>query len=132
MGSISPSAGTPMTPADLMQHQCLHYSYAADRESWVFDGAKGRHAVRIASRISANNGDALARMAVAGLGLVREPDFILGPELSAGRLTEVLKDYADEGVGIYAMHPSSRHVPLKVRVFVDFLSESFARRKGWG
>ncbi len=124
-------AGRPKAPGDLTSHECLHYAYASDRETWVFDGAKGRHAVRIRSRITCNNGDALAAMAVAGLGLVREPDFILGPDIAAGRLSEVLQDYAGEPIGIYAVHPSTRHVPLKVRAFVDFLSEQHGGRRGW-
>lgn len=123
--------GVPQAPADLTRHDCLHYAYATARNVWMFEDRDGPVAQRIDSRVSCNNGDALCQMAMAGLGLVREPDFILGPEIAAGRLVEVLADFAPPAIGIHALHPSGRLVPLKVRAFIDFLAAAFPSGHDW-
>jgi DNA-binding transcriptional LysR family regulator len=55
-----------------------------------------------------------------------EPDFIVAADLAAGRLVRVLADYAPVPTNVYAVYPSRRHLPAKVRAFVDFLAERFA------
>lgn len=114
--------GTPAAPADLTGHACLRYAYANDGDVWDFLGADGRQTVRIASGISSNSGEALCQMAVSGLGIVRAPDFIVASHLATGRLVELLADYAVEPLGIHAVHPMGRHVPTKVRAFIDHLA----------
>lgn len=124
-------AGTPLVPQDLGKHECLLYSYTSQREQWTLDGQAGEESVRVQGRMLCNNSDALAAMAVAGLGIVRAPDFVLACRIARGELVEILQPRAGERLGIYAVHPSVRHVPLKVRAFVDFLTENFAGKKGW-
>ncbi|HBU98605.1 LysR substrate-binding domain-containing protein, partial [Thalassospira lucentensis] len=64
--------------------------------------------------------------AIRGLGIAREPEFIVAQALLDGRLVSILKDFnADSGGGIYAVYPERRHLPTKVRVFIDFLVEKF-------
>lgn len=123
--------GVPRQPSDLLDHECLQYAYAIAGNAWVFDGPSGRETVRAKGRITCNNGEALCRMAISGLGVVREPDFILSPHLRSGALSQILADYSGDVVGIYAVHPSRRHVPLKLTTFVDFLSTAFDRLPPW-
>ena len=125
------SAGTPRDPADLTTHECLLYAYTAEREVWPFTGSDGQRDIRVSGRVVCNNAQALSAMAAAGLGIVLAPDFILAPALSSGQLVEILADHAIEPLGIYAVHPSLAHVPLKVRAFVDFLSARFSGKSGW-
>ena len=118
--------GTPEKPQDLAEHDCLHYAYASSGTTWKLKGPAGMiETVRVQSRVSCNNGDALARMAAAGMGLSLQPEFMVASELASGALVEVLADYTRDELGIYAVYPSSRHVPLKVRTFVDFMAEAF-------
>jgi DNA-binding transcriptional LysR family regulator len=63
-------------------------------------------------------------MATNGQGVTMQPDFIAAPHLRAGTLEQVLADYTTEPTGIYAIHPSHRHAPLKLRTFIEFLSAS--------
>jgi DNA-binding transcriptional LysR family regulator len=87
--------------------------------------------VRVAGPVHANNGEMLAAAAVEGIGIALEPDFIVGTDLAAGRLVRILAGYAPAPTSIYAVYPSRRHLSAKVRTFVDFLAERFARAGDW-
>ena len=75
----------------------------------------------------ANNGQILCALAVAGVGITLEPDFIVAPDVRAGRLVTLLPGYAPPSIPINAVYPSRRHLSAKVRTFVDFLVEWFAK-----
>ena len=99
---------------------------------WSFESRDGvEHAVRITPRHRANNGRMLAAIAVAGLGVVFEPDFIVAPEVRAGRLVRLLPGFEPARSPIAAVYPSRRHLSAKVRTFVDFIAERFAQRQEW-
>lgn len=119
--------GVPASPQDLVRHNALTYAYAATPRLWRFTGADGAvHDVRVGGSLHANSGDALLAAALAGLGVVYEPDFMLGAALAAGRLQPLLTDYAAQGGDIWAVYPSRRHLSLKVRLFVDHIAQAFA------
>jgi DNA-binding transcriptional LysR family regulator len=122
----------PVTPADLEQHACLGYTYAAVTSAWTFESRDGtRHTPRILPRHRLNNGRMLAELAAAGLGIVLEPDFIVAPEVRSGRLQRLLTDYQPPRSPIAAVYPSRRHLSAKVRSFVDFLAARHARNQDW-
>lgn len=75
--------------------------------------------------LHANSGDALAAAAIAGLGIVCEPDFLVGDALADGRLTRVLPGFDAMRGDIWAVYPSHRHLSLKVRLFVDHIGQWF-------
>ena len=70
-------------------------------------------------------------MAVAGVGISLEPDFIVADEVRAGRLVRVLPDYQPPRSPISAVYPSRRHLSAKVRSFVDFLADRYGGAKPW-
>jgi len=80
----------------------------------------------VRSRINANNGDVLTEAAAQGLGITLQPDFIVAAYLDAGRVEQILADFAIPELGIYAMLPSNRHVPHRVRVLMDALAAALA------
>jgi len=122
----------PNTPDDLQRHECFAYTYAATASAWTFEGPDGaRHTPRINFRHRANNGRMLAAMAVAGVGITLEPDFIVATQVRAGRLIRVLPGYEPPRSPISAVYPSRRHLSAKVRSFVDFLAERYAHRQDW-
>jgi DNA-binding transcriptional LysR family regulator len=122
----------PVTPADLEQHVCLGYTYAAVTNAWTFESRDGtRHMPRITPRHRLNNGRMLAEFAAAGLGIVLEPDFIVAPEVRSGRLQRLLTDYQPPRSPIAAVYPSRRHLSAKVRCFVDFLAARYAQNQDW-
>ncbi|MEQ8701983.1 MAG: LysR family transcriptional regulator [Bauldia litoralis] len=118
--------GVPKTPEDLAGHACLEYSNLPTAGEWPFrrDGAVQR--VKVSGPLRADNGDILRCAALAGLGVILSPVFIVADDLADGRLVPVLEDHADEGVPVWAVYPHNRHLSTKVRMFVDFLAERFA------
>ena len=123
--------GTPQTPADLTQHNCLSYSTLATNE-WQFVSAKGVVSVAARGNFEANGGEAMREMALAGVGLVRLATFLIGPDIRAGRLMPLLTEYErPEDSAVYAVYPHRRHLSPKVRAFVDFLVEKMTPVPPW-
>lgn len=118
--------GRPQHPSELIHHECLGYTAGGAMPQWQFmvDGQLASFPVR--SRIHANNGDVLTEAAAQGLGITVQPDFIIEDFLAAGRIEAILKDFPIPELGIYAMLPSNRHVPHRVRVLMDFLAARLA------
>lgn len=118
--------GQPAHPAELAHHVCLGYTNAGAATTWQFvvDGQLENFPIR--SRINANNGDVLTEAAAQGLGIACQPDFIAGSFIAAGRVVEILVDYPGPELGIYAMLPSNRDIPYRVRVLMDFLAARLA------
>lgn len=121
--------GTPATPQQLTEHNCLLYEYLNPRNEWRFvDAGEREHKVRVFGTTQTNNGDLLASVAAQGLGICCEPDFIVAPHVAAGRLKQVLTAYTAPVSSIYAVYPSRRHLSAKVRAFIDFLAAAFEKR----
>lgn len=122
----------PGTPADLAAHHCLTYEYSTIGNQWRFTDAAGTvHEVSVSGPVHANSGAMLAALAVAGVGIILEPDFIVAGDVRAGRLVRLLPDYAAPSIAIHAAYPSRRHLSAKVRAFVDFLVARYARDPAW-
>jgi DNA-binding transcriptional LysR family regulator len=119
--------GIPRTPGDLTSHNCLLYAYLSSRDAWHFVGPAGEEWVTVEGTLRANNGDVLREAAVAGVGLVQMPSFIVGPELARGALRAVLQPYEDRTLSVWALYPPTRYLAPKVRAFVDLLAHSFVR-----
>jgi DNA-binding transcriptional LysR family regulator len=121
--------GRPQHPAELIHHECLGYTSGGVAQNWQFmvDGQLQSFPVR--SRINANNGDVLTEAAAQGLGITLQPDFITESFLAEGRVEAILGDFPVAELGIYAMLPSNRHIPHRVRVLMDFLAESLVDGK---
>jgi DNA-binding transcriptional LysR family regulator len=114
--------GRPQHPAELIHHECLGYTSGGVAQNWEFkiDGQLQSFSVR--SRINANNGDVLTEAAAQGLGITLQPDFIIDDYLADGRVEAILSVFPVAELGIYAMLPSNRHIPHRVRVLMDFLA----------
>ncbi|MCC9624546.1 LysR family transcriptional regulator [Thalassospira sp. MA62] len=118
--------GEPKVPQDLAHHKTLAYTNVPSPNIWDFDGPDGPVSVRVNPVMSCNNGEFTSIAAVRGLGIAREPEFIVAGAMHDGRLVPILQDYnALNSGGIYAVYPERRHLPSKVRVFIDFLVEKF-------
>lgn len=123
--------GVPLTPADLARHNCLIYTYSRAGEEWKMSGPDGHFAVKVTGSLRANNGDMVKLAALGGVGLMRQPKFLVGEDIRAGRLVEVLTAYRDSDLGIYAVYPSRTYLSAKVRTFVDFMAATFAMKSEW-
>lgn len=118
-------AGTPKTPADLAQHNCLLYiSGTAVRDEWTFRKGTATTPIRASGNIKMNDGMALAASACAGAGITVLDRVMVEPELASGVLVELLPDYRlAAGPPVYAVYPARKWLPLKTKAFVAFLQE---------
>ncbi|KJV29519.1 hypothetical protein VI06_09930 [Aquitalea magnusonii] len=122
--------GVPQHPDELAQHDCLIYTLINQPHLWEYQGPDGQPGkVRIKGSLRANNGDILTDAAVHGMGITRQPEFLLQQALESGQLQTILDDYRWSCLDVSAVYPVRRHVPGKVRVFVDFLVDFFAQQK---
>jgi DNA-binding transcriptional LysR family regulator len=117
--------GAPSAPGDLASHACLTYGHAR-RGEWTFRVEGRVRKVSVSGPMRANNGEMLRDAAVAGLGIVSLPDFIVAAALADGRLVPVLDACRPEGFNVYAVSPQHRQSSLLVRAFSDFLAERFS------
>jgi len=123
--------GTPETPEQLADHDCLRYAYSADSDHWHFERGGRRHSVRVRGTYSANNGDALRVAALAGRGIVLQPTFIVGDDIRDGRLRAVLNDYHVTELSVHAVYAHRQYLSAKVRTLVDFLADYFGSPPYW-
>jgi len=113
--------GRPETPQELAHHDCIVGRFGPE---WTFRDARGaRHAVRVSGNCVINSGDALREAAVAGVGLAQGTWWLFRKDLERGTLVPVLEDHADEAMPVSILYTANRHVPRKVRAFLDFLIE---------
>lgn len=117
--------GTPQHPDDLKDHMVMGYSYSADKDEWHFEGPEGAVSVKTNVRMHANNGDTCVAAALAGIGITRQPTFMLSEYIRSGKLVPIMPDYMSAELGIYAVYPSRTHLPAKVRATIDFLVHAF-------
>ena len=123
--------GIPLHPADLAAHNCLLYTYSASGGEWKLKGSEGEVSVKVSGTLRATNGDMVKLAALGGVGLIYQPRFLVSEELRDGRLVEVLDEYRQTELGIYAVYPSRTHLSAKVRSFVDFVAHAFAMKTQW-
>ena len=123
--------GTPQYPRELRQHDCLAYGYLATGNQWKLTGPDGDHWIQIPWSLCANNAEVLKDAALAGNGIALLPTFIAGADLQEGSLVAILPDYKPPALSLYAIYPPTRHVAMKVRLFIDFLVERFGARPYW-
>jgi DNA-binding transcriptional LysR family regulator len=119
-------SGTPQTPQQLSEHQCLGYCYLQSGVSLALSKGHETRRVQMNGPMNANNGDLLAQAAEAGMGIALLPNFIVDEALAAGRLVMVLEDWSAPPITINAVYLSARHVPKKIRTFIDFLVEQLS------
>ena len=116
------SRGTPLTPDDLEYHQGLLYKSSLNQVHWQSTKANQIQRYKIQSKVVSNNGMALLEMTKAGLGISNAPNFFVKDALASGELVEILSEYKQKPLDIYVVYPNRRHLPAKVRAFIEFLA----------
>ncbi len=114
------AAGEPAHPAELAHHRLL--AYANVPGPWRLHGPDGEEVmVRPAGPLTANSGEAMIPALLAGLGIARLPDFIVGPHLTSGALTEILTPWRGPPTGLHLLTPPSPLRPARVEALIAFL-----------
>lgn len=116
--------GTPRTPEDLHDHNCLNFNFRRVEPVWPFVRDGREYSLSVRGNIEANNGETLGQLAAAGVGLTRVGAFSVADDVAAGRLVPLLEDFNPGDVeNIHAVFVGGANTPARVRVFVDFLAE---------
>ncbi len=122
--------GTPGTPADLANHAVVAYSLLSTGDNWTFDGPDGPVSVKVSPWMRSNSGDTCRAAALQHAGIVLQPSFLVGADLLAGTLVEVLPQYRSSVFGIHAVWPTRKHLSARVRALIDFLAAAL-RTRAW-
>jgi len=125
-------AGVPRHPAELTRHECLTLSSdASQTRGWAFqvDGVVTH--LRPSGRLDCSDGQVLHDWCLAGMGIAWRSTWEVEGEVTAGKLQAVLEEFAAPPNGIYAVFPHAKHLPLRVRLWIDFIKHSFADPARW-
>lgn len=117
---------------DLADHNVAAYAWWSAGDVWSFESMDGHDTQSVSTRprLRTNSGDTCRAAALAEQGVIFQPGFLVGPDIRAGVLQEVLPRWQGPTVDIYAVYPSQRYLPGKVRAMVDFLVDAF-KQPGW-
>lgn len=122
--------GTPQVPADLVQHNCLAFLFAAGPErEWCFsrpDGA-GVERVVVRGRLDVNGGMALREAALAGLGVILQPELMLKDDIESGRLMRLFAGWQPPTWPVHVMRLPDARITPKLESFISFLEETLGR-----
>ena len=123
--------GIPLFPADLVAHNCLSLG---QQRGWILRETPGGEvsSIKVFGTFECNDGVVLHEWALAGKGLAWRSMWEVGRDIESGRLIPVLDDFAAPPMGIYAVFPQRRHLPLRLRLFVDQLKNAFSDPMYWG
>ena len=125
-------AGTPRTPADLLQHECLALSAdASQSRGWAFviDGAVTH--LRLGGRLDCSDGQVLHDWCLASLGIAWRSTWEVEREVRAGQLQVVLDDFAAPPNGVYAVFAQRRHLALRMRLWIEWLKSRYGDPEFW-
>jgi DNA-binding transcriptional LysR family regulator len=117
--------GTPQHPDELSKHTIIAYSYLSTKDEWQFVGPEGKISIQTRPCMHTNSGETCRAAALAHQGVILQPTFLVGQDIIEGRLVELLPQYRGAEFGIFAVYPTRKHVPTKVRVLIDFLIDCF-------
>src|SRR5574343_2083571 len=129
--------GTPTHPGELAQHDCLTLSSEASQtRGWAFrmpTSAGGSEVVHLkpAGPMDCSDGQVLYDWCLAGHGIAWRSTWEVEGDIAAGRLMAVLGEFAAPPNGIYVLFPQRKHLPLRVRLWIDFLRHHFAQPAFW-
>lgn len=121
--------GTPQVPDDLIGHNCLSFNFRRAEPGWPFREDGRDRALAVTGSIEANNGESLAQLALAGVGIARVGRFAVEEDLASGALVPLLEAFnPQDREPLHALFVGGSTTPARVRVFVDFIVERLAAR----
>jgi len=124
--------GIPRHLDDLADHNCLSFNLQGGQQrGWYFQDHGKPVIVKAAGNLDCNDGELLHRWACEGLGLAWRSTWEIEAQLASGELITVLDDYALPQYDIVAVYPQQRHLPAKIRFFIDMLKMVYAHPGYW-
>jgi DNA-binding transcriptional LysR family regulator len=119
--------GRPRELDDLERHHLLIYTHANNPNELRFSRGDDVRTVHVKGLLESNDGQILRAAALDGLGILVQPAYIVYDDMVAGRLVPLLDDWDLPRLTVNLAYPSRKHLSAKVRTFIDFMVEHFAR-----
>ena len=128
--------GTPKHPSELSRHDCLTLSSdASQTRGWAFqvvkDGVAELVHLKPGGPLDCSDGQVLHAWCLAGYGIAWRSTWEVEAEIAAGTLVAVLDEFAAPPNGIYAVFPQRKHLPLRVRLWIDYLKHHYGQSGYW-
>ena len=120
--------GRPQTPKDLCNHDCITIDETGVPRSWKFVEGESELAAQIRTRLTVNTSEAAVEAAIAGAGIARVMSYKMEAARRTGRLVIVLDSFEKEPSPVHIVHTERRPTPLKLRVFLDWLTPRLKAR----
>jgi DNA-binding transcriptional LysR family regulator len=126
-------AGTPKTPEDLVEHNCLLLRFPGSQQwRWTLVHPSGRHeTLSLSGTMDSDNSEILTQWCLSGQGIAMKDVWEVAPHIKEGRLIEVLPEFPPASYPITALYPHSQYLPPRVRQFVDFLVDHLGNPPPW-
>lgn len=118
--------GVPVHPTDLVEHNCLHFSYSIGYDTWRFKRQDEVGEIKVSGSLVANNSEVLRQACLDGVGLILMPTWLIGADIRSGALQVVLNEFhfypnTEMDTGIYILSLPNRRHSLRVQTFIEFL-----------
>ncbi|MES2071131.1 MAG: LysR family transcriptional regulator [Pseudomonadota bacterium] len=124
--------GAPASLDELSNHNCLAFSTDGSQRGWTFRQSGKNVTLKVEGNMVCNDGEVLHDWAISGKGLAWRSMWEVGAEIETGKLVTVLDEFTAPGNDIYAIFAQRRHLPLRIRAFVDFLRHAYSKPNYWG
>ncbi|WP_258394913.1 LysR family transcriptional regulator [Pseudomonas fluorescens] len=122
--------GQPRTPEELVEFSCLGFTNHSTWPDWVLKQGTQRRTVRPTGPLVSDSSEALLQAAIAGIGIIFMPTWLVAPSVRSGELVQLLPDWqGSEERGVYVVMPPGRLIPSKTRLFVDEITRAILG--GW-
>ncbi|MGB8665789.1 MAG: LysR family transcriptional regulator [Serratia inhibens] len=118
----------PRSAGDLLEHNCLTYTYQeSGTDNWLMKqpGSGEIYELQVKGNLSANNARAIRKAVIGGYGIAMVPRCMVYEDLQDGKLVEILADHCAKVLGVYAVYPYTRNLPLKTRLLIEHIISSY-------
>jgi len=123
--------GTPSLPEHIAQHNCLIFPRAGHNPNWLFKTADKIEEVAVQAKILVTQSSAIKKLTLAGMGLSLLPDWLVSRDIASGKLVQLFDDKqvtaTNYDSAVWLLYPSRDYLPLKVKVFNEFILKHFSK-----
>lgn len=124
--------GMPRVPDDLLDHNCLSFGQQGNQaKGWLLRQNGQLRAIRVKGNLACSDGSVLHQWTLAGMGLAWRSLWEVQEDIGAGKLVTVLDEYAAPPNGIFALMPERKHLPQRLRLFLDMLKSQYSDPSYW-
>jgi len=122
--------GTPSLPEHIRQHNCLVFPRIGHNPNWLFKVGNEIEEVSVKANVLVTQSSAIKQLTLAGMGLSLLPDWLVGSDIASGKLVQLFNDWqvtaTNYNSAVWLLYPSREYLPLKVKVFKEFLLKQFS------